>query len=114
MFVLFRHPCIVWCTHPSISLFTTDKEKNLHSTKIVFECMCEATSKPQLAQGTPEMTKGQRLFLFSTESFSGHDKGVPGSKSLFATGAVVVAFLLMVELSVRQFFHSIQVKLFIS
>jgi hypothetical protein len=56
------------------------------------------------------VANGDRLILFSIESFIGPKGGMPSTQSLFCTGAVTVAFLLLVELTLRQFFVSIQVR----
>jgi hypothetical protein len=60
---------------------------------------------------TKTATPGSRkLFLTSVESFCGDDKGFPSSKSMIFTVVMIIAFLVMIELTLRQFFISIQVS----
>jgi len=52
--------------------------------------------------------QNRSLFMFSVEAFSGHKGGVPGAMAQCSTGAVVVLFLIAVEMTLRQFFTSIK------
>ena len=54
--------------------------------------------------------QNRSLFMFSVEAFSGHKGGVPGAMAQCSTGAVVVLFLIAVEMTLRQFFTSIKVR----
>jgi hypothetical protein len=51
----------------------------------------------------------RKLLLISKESFCGHEKEIPNAASMIVTGSFVVAFLLMIELTLRQVFVSIKV-----
>jgi len=64
--------------------------------------MCKADIK------SIDAGQNRSLFLFSVKSFSGHN-GVPSNVSQCSTGAVIILILVAAEMSLRQFFTSIQV-----
>jgi len=63
--------------------------------------MCKADIK------SIDAGQNRSLFLFSVKSFSGHN-GVPSNVSQCSTGAVIILILVAAEMSLRQFFTSIQ------
>ena len=70
---------------------------NIHSN-----IMCKGDTK------SVEPVKGRSLFMFSVESFSGSE--IPSNASQFSTGAVIILFLIGIEMSLRLFFTSIKVR----
>lgn len=64
--------------------------------------MCKGDTK------SVEPVKSRSLFLFSVESFSGSE--IPSNASQFSTGAVIILFLIGIEMSLRLFFTSIKVR----
>jgi len=62
--------------------------------------MCKGDTK------SVEPVKSRSLFLFSVESFSGGE--IPSNASQFSTGAVIILFLIGIEMSLRLFFTSIK------
>jgi hypothetical protein len=70
--------------------------------------MCRGPSSTKDAVGSTQ----QRLLLVSKESFAGHEKEIPNPLSMTVTGGFVVAFLVMMELTLRQLFWSIKVGFF--
>jgi len=64
--------------------------------------MCKANAK------SIDAGKDRSLFMFSVESFTGHN-GVPSNIAQCSTGAVIILILLAIEMSLRQFFTSIKV-----
>jgi len=55
-----------------------------------------------------EAVKSRSLFMFSVESFSGSE--IPSNVSQISTGAVVILFLVGIEMLLRVFFTSIKVR----
>lgn len=67
--------------------------------------MTDTTKIPTKSTTSDEKERG--LFLFSVESFKGHG-GIPNAKSQSVTAATIVLILLLLEMSLRQFFTSIK------
>jgi hypothetical protein len=63
--------------------------------------MCKGDTK------SVEPAKSRSLFMFSVESFSGR---IPSNASQISTGAVIILFLVGIEMSLRLFFTSIKVR----
>jgi len=68
-------------------------------------CRGQSTAKPDATSLPP-----RRLLLVSTESYMDHEKEVPGAAPMITTGGFVVAFLLMIELTLRQVLVSLKVR----
>lgn len=66
-----------------------------------------------MCKGQPEQPQtgapaNKKLFLASVDSFIGDDKGFPSRMSMVFTSSIIIAFLVMIELTLRQVFISFQ------
>ena len=77
--------------------------------------MCRVTQAPSTAQkkksigGGGTSSNNGKLLLHSVESFETEDGQRPSTKSMVFTGATIIAFLVMVELTLRELLNSFQV-----
>jgi hypothetical protein len=52
----------------------------------------------------------QRLLLVSKESYHGHEKEIPSTKSMIVTGSFFIVLLCFIEWTLQQLFISMKVR----
>ena len=76
--------------------------------------MCRVTEAPSSSTAQKKSIGGTssnngKLLLHSVESFETEDGQRPSTKSMVFTGATIIAFLVMIELTLREVLNSYQV-----